>query len=226
MDFSLKFVIIYSKENTVRRKNMKDKKTLRKELLKEREVYTDDEIDIMSDIIFAKIKELYCFRNAETIMIYVSYGKELNTHKFIRECLEMGKRVVTPICNPDKTMSLALTTTFPEGFEKTGMGIMEIPIEKAELVNYKELDIIITPGLAFTYGGDRLGYGGGYYDRLFEIISPHVVKLCPSYDRFILDEVPTDPHDTHIDIIITPTKSIFCGTTRREKQEFEENPYK
>ncbi len=205
---------------------MKDKKTLRKELLKEREKFTEEEIDIMSDLIFEKVKSLYCFRKAETIMVYVSYGKELNTFKFIRECIEMGKRVITPICNPDKTMSLALTETFPEGFERTKMGILEIPKEKAELVNYQELDIIITPGLAFTYGGDRLGYGGGYYDRLFEIISPHVVKLCPSYDQFILDEVPTDPHDTHIDVIITPTRSIFCGNSRWEKQEFGENPYK
>lgn len=204
---------------------MKDKKTLRKELLTEREEFTYEEIDVMSDIIFAKIKELYCFKTAETIMVYVSYGKELNTFKFIQDCLEMGKRVITPICNPDKTMSLALTETFPEGFERTKMGILEIPIEKAELINYQELDIIITPGLAFTYSGDRLGYGGGYYDRLFEIISPQVVKLCPSYDKFILDEVPTDPHDTHIDIIITPTKSIFCGNTRNEKPDFEPNKY-
>ncbi len=204
---------------------MKDKKTMRKELLREREKFSEDEIDIMSHMIFEKVKSLYCFQTAETIMVYVSYGKELNTFDFIKECLEMGKRVITPICNSDKTISLALTETFPEGFERTSMGILEIPKEKAELISYKELDLIITPGLAFTYGGDRLGYGGGYYDRLFEIISPHVVKLCPCYDQFVLDEVPTEPHDTHIDVIITPTKSIFCGTSRKEKHEFPESIY-
>ena len=199
---------------------MKDKKALRKELLSEREKFTREEIDLMSDLIFKKIKQLYCFQQADTIMIYVSYGKELNTYDFIKDCIDMGKRVVTPICNPDKTMSLALTETFPEGFEKTKMGIPEIPIEKAELVHYSELDLIITPGLAFTYSGERLGYGGGYYDRLFEKLSPNVVKLCPSYDSFLLDEVPVDQHDTPVDVIITPTKSIFCGVSRKENFDF------
>ena len=199
---------------------MKDKKTLRKEILAKRDMFTREEIDLMSELIFEKVKKLYCFQQADTIMVYVSYGKELNTFNFIRDCINMGKRVVTPICKPDKTMDLALTKNFPEGFVTTKTGIPEIPKDKAELIPPQELDLVITPGLAFTYSGDRLGYGGGFYDRMFEILEPNVVKLCPSFDEFVLDEVPTDEHDTPVDIIITPTMSIFCGKRSEENTDF------
>ena len=188
---------------------MIDKKTLRNELLKKRENYSKEQIDEISDVIFRKIEELECFKNAKCILIYVTFGDELNTVPFLKRCIEYGKKVLTPICHKDRTMTLALTTQFPEGFHRTPFGILEIPVEKATAVSEEELDLVIVPGLAFTIEGDRLGYGGGYYDRLFSIIPDRTVKLCPSFDDFIIKEVPVDPHDKKIDIIITERRSIF-----------------
>ena len=188
---------------------MQEKKVLRKELLQKRENYTAEQIDEISRTIFGKVKQLQCFEEAKTVMIYVSYGKELNTFPFIKECIQMGKQVLTPICNKDHTMTLALTKTFPEGFVSTKMGILEIPKENAEAVSPDELDVIITPGLAFTLTGERLGYGGGYYDRLFARMPQRTVTICPTFDDFILKTLPTEEFDRRIDILLSEKRTVF-----------------
>ena len=190
---------------------MTEKEALRKELLAKREKYTPEQTDEISDAIFRKIEELDCFKKAACILIYVTFGTELNTIPFLRRCIEYGKKTLTPICHKDRSMTLALTSSFPEGFEKTPYGILEIPADKAQAVSEEELDLIIVPGLAFTLEGDRLGYGGGYYDRLFSKIPDKTVKLCPSFDDFIIKEIPVSEYDRKVDIIITENRSIFIA---------------
>ncbi len=188
-----------------------DKLLLRKELKKRRAALTHEYIDKASEEIFAAVKQLRCFQKSSCIMIYVSYQNEINTHPFIEYCIAAGKKVLTPICNPDRSMTLALTEQFPAGFAATSMGIMEIPKDKATAVAPEELDMIITPGLAFTPEGARIGYGGGYYDRLFALIRPDTIKLAPSFDPFIIDSIPTGRYDQPVDVIVSEDKIIFVN---------------
>jgi 5-formyltetrahydrofolate cyclo-ligase len=190
------------------------KKELRKKLLAKRESFSDAQIAEISDAIFEKIKKLECFKKAQTVMIYVTFGKELQTGGFIKYCIKSGKRVATPVCNPSNhTMLLANTAAFPEGFAPTKMGILEIPRENAAAIDPQELDIIITPGLAFTMDGDRIGYGGGYYDRLFEILPKRTLLICPTFDDFILESIPAGPYDKKVDMVISEKRSVVA---RRE----------
>lgn len=189
--------------------NFNEKKELRKQLLAQRELFSDAQIGEISGVIFEKVKKMECFKKAQTIMIYVTFGKELQTGDFIKYCISEGKRVATPICNNDRTMILAHTTAFPEGFVPTKMGIPEIPRETAVAIDPQELDIIITPGLAFTLDGDRIGYGGGFYDRLFEILPQKTILLCPAFDDFILESLPVGPYDKKVDMVISEKRSVF-----------------
>ena len=163
-----------------------------------------------SATIFETIKELDVFKNAKTVMIYVSYQNEIYTHDFIRWCIENGKTVVTPVCREDRSMLLARTESFPEGFEETAMHILEIPLDKAVAVDEQQVDIIITPGLAFTPEGMRIGYGGGYYDRLFEKVRDDCLKIVPTFDDFIISDIPTGRYDHPVDILVSEKKVIFC----------------
>ncbi|MBO7701249.1 MAG: 5-formyltetrahydrofolate cyclo-ligase [Eubacteriaceae bacterium] len=186
-----------------------EKKALRKKIFALRAEMSPDEIRELSEKILAKTAELECFKNARTVMIYVSYRDEIYTHDLIKSMIASGKRVITPTCRADRTMALCVTKSFPEGFEKTSMGILEIPEEKAETVSEEELDLIITPGLAFTLEGKRLGYGGGYYDRLFAKKRPECLTVCPVIDRFIVDDIPTEETDLAVDIIVSEKKTVF-----------------
>lgn len=188
-----------------------EKKLLRKELLKKREEMSDEFIKNTSNKIFDKISIMDCYKNAKTIMIYVTYNKELITYDFINRMISDGKRVITPTCRRDHTMALCVTKSFPDGFEKTKLGIWEIPEESAELVSEDELDLIISPGIAFTLEGKRLGYGGGYYDRLFEKIRDDCLILCPTFDSFFIEDIPMEEHDRFADILISESKTVFVN---------------
>lgn len=181
-----------------------NKKELRKKVLEAREKISDEELNRRSKIILEKVKEMDEFKNSKTIMIYVSYGKEINTYDFIRECISMGKNVITPICKYcDRTLILGQTKSFPEEFQMTKYGILELDSDKCEHVDAKDLDLIIMPGVAFTKEGDRMGYGGGYYDKLLSMCSDKLVTIAPVLQDFIFDEIPTEPHDIRMDYVVT-----------------------
>lgn len=184
------------------------KTELRKELLEKRALLTKNEIDTMSAEIFAKAELLQCYKSAKTIMLYITFGNEINTIPFLAKAIGDNKTVVTPICEKNRSMKLAVTAGI-EGMAKNKMGILEMPLEGTEFIEPEALDLIIVPGLAFTPGGDRIGYGGGYYDTLFSK-AEHAVRLCPSFDSFIVDSLPTESHDYKVDIIITELRSFFC----------------
>ena len=80
-------------------------------------------------------------------------------------------------------------------------GILE-PSDSCEEVDYCDIDIVITPGLAFTLKGDRLGYGGGYYDR-FLIQYPAITRCALTYDRLILGSLPVKENDVPVDYLIS-----------------------
>lgn len=188
-----------------------EKKALRKKILAERKELTPDFIMNTSKRILEKVSVLECYRAARTVMIYVSYNDEIYTHDFINQMIAEGKTVITPTCRKDHTMALCVTRRFPEDFYQTKMGILEIPEDKAELVDESDLDLIISPGLAFTLEGKRLGYGGGYYDRLFDKIRDDCLIVCPVFDSFIIKDIPTEETDLPVDIIISESKTIFVN---------------
>ena len=85
---------------------------------------------------------------------------------------------------------------------KNKYGILE-PNEYACEVNIDSLDALIVPGLAFTVDGKRLGYGGGYYDKLLSMESfrAYTIGFCFKYQ--IIKDLPTEAHDKKVDYIIT-----------------------
>lgn len=186
-----------------------DKKQLRKQVLEERSTFSKEYVEENGRRIFERIKEMDIYKNSKTIMVFVSYANEVDTFPFIQDMIQEGKRVVTPICNfKDRSMKLAVTRTFPEGFIETKYGILELPYDHEEAVETREVDLIITPGVAFTREGKRLGYGGGFYDRLLAKKRKDTPTVCPSFAEFILDDVPTDEYDLPVDYIVTKDEII------------------
>lgn len=186
-----------------------DKSTLRKNFLKKRDKIKNETIIERSNKIIEKIINMKLFKNSQVIMVYVSYGSEIYTHDLIRRCLNNHKKIVTPICNTtDNTLILAETKTFPESFIKNKYGILELDPKKIKEVDVNEIDLIITPGVAFTEKGERLGYGGGYYDRLFAEMDKKTVTVAPVFKDFIVNFLPVEAYDKTVDYIVSEEKII------------------
>lgn len=80
--------------------------------------------------------------------------------------------------------------------------------DRYEMPRADEVDVWICPGLAFTQAGDRIGFGGGWYDRFLAAARPGARKLGVAYRFQLLDELPTEPHDLRLDEIITEGVSL------------------
>ena len=74
--------------------------------------------------------------------------------------------------------------------------------------NRSAIDWVLVPGVAFDRSGRRLGYGGGYYDRLLPLVASRTPRIVGAFDVQIVEHVPSGPHDITIDLIVTPTETI------------------
>ncbi|MCL1831928.1 MAG: 5-formyltetrahydrofolate cyclo-ligase [Oscillospiraceae bacterium] len=161
------------------------KSRLRRELLAKRCRITDKADKDAA--ILAKLLALDEFANADLVLTYVSVDSEADTRALITHCHRIGKAVAVPAI-VDEVMRFYLLT----------------PADELDLSDLRlcERTLCVVPGVAFDNNNQRLGYGGGYYDRfLAETTAPMTtVGLC--YSELTVN-VPTEPHDECVDIVLT-----------------------
>lgn len=185
-----------------------DKKAFRQETLKKRSDIYSKEIDaqIIDNFIHSD-----AYKDADWMMLYVSFDTEIHTHALIERALAEGKHVVVPICNTaDHTITLSEILNFPGDLEEGHYGILEVKDDCRRVVAPEKLDLVLVPGMAFTEAGNRMGFGGGYYDRFLETIRPDCKTVALIREDFIYDEIPMEPHDKSVDIIITEDRVKAC----------------
>lgn len=176
------------------------KKELRKKYLALRNSKGVNELKQASINIIKNLYSLDEFLNARTIMVYVSFGGEVETKDLIKRLLEAGKRVCTPLCNAKDVSLTAKEITNFSDLKPGSYGILE-PLETSCVVAKNEIDFILVPGCVFSKDGHRIGYGKGYYDRFLKDSSAVTCGLC--YDFCLLDSLPFENTDVPLDIIIT-----------------------
>ena len=86
-------------------------------------------------------------------------------------------------------------------------GIPE-PLPHLPRVELRDVDWVLVPGVAFDQEGRRLGYGGGFYDRLLALASPAVPRVAGAFEVQVLPHVPSAPHDLAVDAIVTPSRTV------------------
>ena len=91
---------------------------------------------------------------------------------------------------------------------------LEQPREQAPRAALHLIDAVIVPGVAFDESAARVGYGGGYYDRLLPRLRPDCLRIGLAFDEQILPEVPAEEHDATVDLIVTQTRVIRPPSTR------------
>ncbi|NPB08992.1 MAG: 5-formyltetrahydrofolate cyclo-ligase [Thermodesulfobacteria bacterium] len=141
------------------------------------------------------------YRNAQKILLYASFGSEVETDELLAKALEDGKEVYLPRTLVDEKR-LSLHRVFgPDELRPGAYGIPEPPPENPT-IDPAELDLIVTPGVAFDPRGGRLGYGGGYYDRLFTQATK-AKRVALAFSCQLVDELPLEPHDVRVHAVVT-----------------------
>lgn len=129
-----------------------------------------------------------------TIGIYYPLPHEVNLLPLLQDYPR--HRFALPRCLKERRMEFRLVRDPETDTEPAAMGI-PAPKRSQTLISPQELDLLIVPGLAFTAQGDRLGYGGGYYDRYIPLC-PQARLLACAFREQLLPHLPTDPHDCRI----------------------------
>ena len=183
------------------------KNKIRKDIIVKRDSLDLEKKRNFDQIIIGKLKETEEYRKSRNVFIYIGFGSEIDTAKYIEEFLIEGKKVFVPRTNMViKTMEAVEITSLKE-LERNKLGILE-PTKDKEAIDKNQLQLIIMPGVAFDMKRGRIGYGGGYYDKYMENIDSSIPKIALAYELQIIDMVPSEEHDIFPDTIITEKRYI------------------
>lgn len=141
------------------------------------------------------------WRESPVVMLYCAVRGEAQTSLLLTEAWASGKRVLLPRCRPGKRGVMdAVPCSGPENLIRSHLGIPEPTGAAASPLLVREA-LIVTPGLAFDREGYRLGYGGGYYDRLFQGGARLAVGLV--FTEHLFERLPRQAWDQPVNALCT-----------------------
>ncbi len=142
---------------------------LRQQIRKTRANLTALQQQQAEDFITQQALELIEERNAQHIALYISFDGEISTDKLIKILWAQGKQVYLPVLHPFNPNHLLFLRYLPDiPMLKNKFGIWEPKLNVQNVLPLDELDILFTPLVAFDKQGNRLGMGGGFYDRTLQ----------------------------------------------------------
>lgn len=217
-----------------------DKGILRERFKQRRKAVTEQEYSVSSTeacrLATAYFMQLRAQLNRPLrIFGYWPFGRELDIKPLLAECLHTGDEIYLPRTVPStRTMTLHRWNSKTE-LTEGNFGLLEPQAHSGLLAatDWGSLDVIIVPGIAFDRKGGRLGLGAGYYDRFWQTFMEQgknnqkseenwsVVRISCIYSWQITDEVPMEPHDIGVDLLISEQGIIFCNQRRILGEELE-----
>lgn len=195
---------------TLHEKKLAEKKALRQKMLAFRKGLTKEQHEEKSRAILARLYEEPRYQQAKTIFAYASMPDEVQLYDLLAHALKQGKqgkRVGLPLITGKGLMEVvnlpSLDSLVPGKF-----GILTVREEEQSIIPAAEVDFVVVPGAAFSPAGDRLGLGGGYYDRYLALKAPQAYRAALTFDGQVVPSVPMEAHDARVNLILTETRRI------------------
>ena len=158
-----------------------------------------------------RLVDLEVFRKSKAIFFFLSLPEEVQTEDMIREAFRLNKEVFVPLVDKEEGRLQVVRIPHLEiEFVRGEYGVQEPASQWREISSPERLDLIVAPGLAFDTSGGRIGYGGGYYDRLLRQVPAEAVQIGVGFDFQVLDSIPRMGFDVPVQFVITETQSLRC----------------
>jgi len=192
------------------------KKRLREKLLKTRDSIPPEIKSAKESEIENRLFSLDVFKNAQSILMYVSFRSEVDTKKYLNDILKLNKKLILPLVDTRRKVLKLYEVKNTNELQPGYMGILEPGILRYRRCSLKDIDLVIIPGTGFDPMGNRLGYGGGYYDKLLSMESreladvKHITTVALAFEEQIGDKIPSEPHDIKVDMIVTDERLVQC----------------
>jgi len=177
------------------------KKRIRQEVSERREVLEFQWLEAASGQIVEKFQTLEAFQSSKTIALYMAIGGEVDLEPLFSKCWKLGKHTCIPVFNTKAKIYEMAVVSAETQYQTGHYGIQE-PLSPT-LLPMNRIDLVAVPGVAFDRTGNRLGRGGGYYDRLLDGFSG--ISAAVAFDFQIFPQIPCEPHDRSVDALVTET---------------------
>jgi len=182
-----------------------DKKTLRAKLIDRRAGLSPEQVLEGSQGVIELIRGLAEWKNSCEVLIYWPIKGEVDVRPLVTELWQRGCKVLMPRCRPDAFGEMDIACASCEDELTPGpFSIMEPDAEKCPPVDTCCPDMALIPGVCFDRRGYRLGFGGGYYDRLLggdDMKDTFTIGL--GYNFQLVEQLPIQPWDMAVDVICT-----------------------
>jgi len=182
-----------------------DKKTLRTDLLGKRQALTPEQVREASQRIMERIRALPEWKNASEALIYWPIRNEVDLRPLVTELWQRGACVLLPRCRPAKNGEMDLACAACESDLTPGpFSIMEPDSGKCPPVRKCTPTLALVPGVGFDRSGNRLGFGGGYYDRMLSTEQMRkTLRIGIGYGFQLMDAIPAESWDKPMNLICT-----------------------
>jgi 5-formyltetrahydrofolate cyclo-ligase len=163
-----------------------------------------------SQALAARLRERPEYVAAATVLLTLPFRSEWNARVLVEHALAGGKRVVLPRVDATRRVLVLhqvddLARDVAPGYR----GIAE-PGAGTPVVGPDAVGFALVPGVAFDAHGCRLGYGGGFYDRLLPLLPAGIARVAGAFDVQLVDRVPAAMHDVTVDVVVTPTRTLVA----------------
>jgi len=189
------------------------KSGIRKNIIALREQLSPDSRAALSSTITARLLQLPEYRQAGAVLGYMNFGAEFASEFWIRQVLAEGKRLALPRVNHHTNQLDLYWVNDLENHLAPGLwGIREPVVERCERLNTpNEVEFALLPGVAFCRDGARLGYGGGFFDKLLARMAHRPALAAAAFALQIVEHIPQETTDVKVGWIITEQETIACS---------------
>lgn len=192
----------------------KEKVILRKKILSQLESMDQTLFETQSARVQRRLFEDPFWQQSQIVAVTISMGKEIETTRIISRAWKENKGIAVPKCDP-RTKKLTFyrihsMDQLAEGF----YGLREPIPEQASIVSPLKMDLVIVPGVVFDSSGNRIGYGGGYYDRFLSAYHGKTLSLL--LEMQLAGTLPSEKHDCRIDRLIMEDRTIDTNLSNLE----------
>jgi len=159
---------------------------------------------------------LPAYRQARTVLGYLNFGAEWAAEAWVQQALMDGKQVLLPRVNrASRQLDLYAVQDLQQQVAPGSWGIREPRMDGCDpFETLAGLDFILLPGVAFSRDGGRLGYGGGFYDKLLQRLPHQPTLVAGAFALQVVAEVPQEDTDRSVDWLVTEHETICCKRER------------
>jgi 5-formyltetrahydrofolate cyclo-ligase len=189
------------------------KPEIRRHVLAMREELDAGLREAYSKRIISRIRDMEAYRKAGAVLGYMNIGAEFCSDIWVGHVLEDGKRLALPRINRHANhLDLYWVEDLGSQLAAGMWGIREPVVERCQrLASPNEVEFALLPGVAFCRDGARIGYGGGYYDKLLGSMMRRPRLAAAAFMLQLVDHIPQEMTDVKVEWIITEHETIPCS---------------